>query len=130
MQLAAEETSSKSLISMVCDATFWIDRGGDTILRSSRQLDALLGCRVEGLHFSKYLPESEIPRFHNAMSTRQQYQHVMLLPTSVLREGRYATNVDLFIVPCKLASSISESQSSDIPEVPRLLIGLRLAQTD
>merc|ERR1719454_2680110 len=44
VQLASEKESSKSLLSMVCDATFWLSEDGDTILHSSRQLDAILGC--------------------------------------------------------------------------------------
>merc|ERR1719235_1951330 len=69
-QLAAEKESSKSLLSMVCDATFWLACDGDTILESSRHFDALLGCRAERTRLSRHIPEKETSRLHSALSSQ------------------------------------------------------------
>lgn len=125
-QLAAEQESSKSLLSILCDATFWLSRDDDTILRSTQQLDAILGCRAEGCCLSKYMLEPQALRLQNVL--RQEQQNVMLLHTLVFRDRRLVTNVDLFIVPGRPeVGGTSQSLGSQVSS--GILIGLRLAQT-
>lgn len=124
-----EKESSKSLLSMVCDATFWLGRDGDTILNSSRELDAIFGCSVERSRLSLHTPESEIKRIRKAVSDQEQQHAVSLLPTSVLRHGDVATNVDLFIVSPRHASNSKGQSAVDSVESFGFFIGLRLAQS-
>merc|ERR1719162_1835531 len=98
MQLEAEQESSKSLLSMVCDATFWVSQDGDTILRSTRQFDALLGCHADLTQLCQHVPKSESLRVRDAIARQAQQPSVSLLPTSLFRDGKVATDVDLFIV--------------------------------
>merc|ERR1719223_1927655 len=93
MQLEAERESSKSLLSMVCDATFWVSQSGETILRSTRQLDAILGCRAEQTQLSHHIPKSEVLRVRDAVSRQVNQRSVLSLPTSLFRDGRVATSV-------------------------------------
>jgi hypothetical protein len=109
VQLAAEKESSKALLSMVCDATFWLSRDGDTILHSSRQLDAILGQHAELSRLSEHMPDAEISRVDTALSGRR----LTSLPTSILQDG-IATNVDLFIVPCRPLSGKVEQVADQL----------------
>jgi hypothetical protein len=122
VQLAAEKESFKSLLSMVCDATFWLSRDGDTILRSSRQFDAILGQHAEQSRLSEHMPDAEASRLDTALSGRCMTS----LPTSILQDG-IATNVDLFIVPCRPLSGKQE-QGDDPLEPFGNLVGVRVSQ--
>jgi len=124
MQLAVEQESSKSLLSKVCDATFLLSRDGDTILRSTRQFDAIVGRPVEQSRLSSHLAESEVSRVRNAV-LGHGLQSVTLLPTSIYRSKHFATNVELFIVSCR-PESIPQAQSLNSVG---FMIGLRLSQS-
>jgi hypothetical protein len=122
LELAAEKEASKSLLSMVCDATFWLSRDGDTILKSTKQFDAILGQHAEQSHLSQHMPDSEVSRLDTALSGRC----LASLPTSILRDG-IATNVDLFIVP-SMPLSGKVKQFADCLESFGTLVGLRVLQ--
>jgi len=71
------------------------------------------------------VPESEALRIQTAISGQNHQHSVILLPTSVFRNGKIPTNVDLFIVPSR---PVCSNESASVDHLG-LFVGLRLAQT-
>jgi len=113
-QLEAEQAATKALISMTCDAGFWMAADGDTIVRGDDYLDTIMGARMEGTRLSERLAESDVKRLRRAIAGRPG--SVQLLPATIRRPDAPPFEADLFIVA---ASAHAKN---------RFLIGLRLSQ--
>ena len=55
-RLVAEKEASESVLSMTCDATFWMGDDGDTLLGKSNKLEAILGSDLNGARLSDHMP--------------------------------------------------------------------------
>jgi len=146
-ELKAEMAASESLLSMVCDATAWVDGDGDTVLRSNARLDEILGSRMEGRLLSGSVSATEHCRLQGAfLSCRVDWQQscdqrptAVLLPTTFLRQTAPPINADLFIVHRRpnFALTIREKMRSSCSRFSVLaparkssafLLGFRLSQ--
>jgi len=143
-ELKAQMAASESLLSMVCDATAWVDSDGDTVLRSNARLDEIMGSQMEGRLLSDRLSATEQCRIHSAFSRWNGDGQrtcggptVVLLPTTFSPQASSTINVDLFIVKRRPSFALvqSGSPSSSCLRLTALamksafLLGFRLSPT-
>jgi hypothetical protein len=86
--LEAENESSESMPSVVCDAVFWVAADGCTMPRSDQRLDTAMGASMQGARLIDFVPESERTRFEAAFAGRAKEKRmpVKLLPTTFVRQ--------------------------------------------
>jgi len=127
-RISLEQEASQSILSMVCDATFWLAADGDTLLHGSPHLDALLSADSKGSRFSSYLADTEQDRFKMILGAGGQ--HVHLLPTTLQNaKSSSRIGVDLFIVDRKqMQETRSDGNESPLPSKSYgFFVGLRLS---
>lgn len=110
-KLKAEKQALEALLNMVCDASFWLASDGDTVARSEKRLDAIMGCEMLQQSFHTHVPSLEHDRLMNALHPKQSgllESPVILLPIAIL-QNETSVNVDMYIVDrCQSFSSLSD----------------------
>jgi len=99
-QLELEKSSMEALLTMVCDASIWLSTDGNSIVRSDKHFDAMLGSAMLNESFIDCLPDLERGRVTKALQPESvaSYLPVRLLQTSIMRHSGAPLEVDLFIV--------------------------------
>ena len=99
-RLLVEKETLESILTMTCDATFWMGADGDTLLDRNNPLEAILGSDLKGTRLSDHMSPSESARLHTLTTKPVDGSPVQvhLLPTSFLPKTMPAVNADLLIV--------------------------------
>lgn len=102
VELKQQKQALESLLSMVCDSSFWLSKNGERIVCSEKRFDAMLGRNMLQERLLDHIPDKEHNRLVNALRAESAGpgadSPVRLLPTAFqLREG-VLVNVDLFII--------------------------------
>mmetsp|Transcript_63339 Transcript_63339/g.160325 ORF Transcript_63339/g.160325 Transcript_63339/m.160325 type:complete len:523 (-) Transcript_63339:101-1669(-) len=125
-ELAMEKEASGALLSMVCDAAFWMAADDCKILRSDVRLDEIFGAAMVNRQLCDFMPEEEKQRlWSNTVGTsdRAANDPAILLPSTLYSSWqRVPTNVDLFIIDRRTLSTAALDG-----EKLGFLIGVRLA---
>jgi hypothetical protein len=118
-KLKAEKQALEALLGMICDASFWLADDGDTVVKSERRFDAVMGCNMLEQSLLSHFPSSEHERLKRAVCVEDvgEDSPVRLL-TTVVHQGISAVKVDLLIV--------DRRHSSDLSIGLGYLVGLRL----
>lgn len=122
MKLEAEKQSLEALLAMICDGSFWLARDGDTVVRSEKRFDAIMGCEMLDQSFRTHVASSEHGRLLSALQVEDTHagSSVKLLSTSIQQRAA-VVNTDLFIVDRR---DLFSDLSTDVG----YLVGLRLSQ--
>mmetsp|Transcript_61371 Transcript_61371/g.182846 ORF Transcript_61371/g.182846 Transcript_61371/m.182846 type:complete len:846 (+) Transcript_61371:3-2540(+) len=116
--LSAEKALMESIISIMCDATFWLSDDGAKILRSDFRFNMILGRDFAGEDVRLVVADEELERFQ--LSLTQARQAPLLLPATLVAQTRARTAVELFIVGNR------DINTSD-GKTPGFLIGVKVA---
>lgn len=122
-QLTFEKDAFHSLLTMVCDATVWIEPSSKTVQCCDKRFDMLMGKTMQGVHLSEmvYNPGQETVRLHRVFTQGAgagytQQPPVVLLPTTLCTSTGPA-DTDLFIV---------QNQVTQQPGAKGCLVGVRI----
>ena len=86
-RLVVGKDVSESILSMACDASFWMAADGDTLLDTSNRLEAIFGSGLNGAALSDHMPPPESTRLHALITESEERLSVAvhLLPTTFCR---------------------------------------------
>jgi hypothetical protein len=123
-QLEVEKKALESLLNGICDASIWLSGNGDTVVRSERRFDAVVGRKMLNESLSNCLVASERERVMKAMHTQYSGADgpVRLLTTSLKSSSGAHVDMDMFIVDRR-------RQFLDDCHIPAYLVGIRLHQS-
>jgi len=136
-RVTIEKEASESILSMLCDATFWLAADGDTLVDSDHRLEGVIGTKGSVTSLNDFMSETERVRLHVFTRAAETTANapVHLLPTTLLHAEGVPITVDLFIVDRRWAFSVelageAWTLSHAVPAQQRqgFLIGLRLGQ--
>lgn len=121
-KLKAEKQALEALLGMVCDGAFWLSSDGDTVVRSEKRIDAIMGCEMLNDSLRRHLLPSEHGRLTNTIQTEVEGTEspVKLLTTTIQHDSN-SIHMDLFIVDRRCSFF---DTSSDLG----FLVGVRLCQ--
>ena len=98
-QLGLEKSAMASLLGMICDVSLWLATDADTIMRSDKRFDFILGRAMSGLSFCACIHEQQdgdLERVQAAFA--RAAQSPVLIPATLQFMSGHGVNVDLFIV--------------------------------
>jgi len=124
-QLEVEKSALEALLGMICDASFWLSSNGDTVVRSDKRFDAIVGRNMLNQCLSGCVHDRERDRLMKtiqvAYSNFTSPGNVRLLTTSIKHRDGTDVEADMYIVDRR-------QHYSEESHIPAYLIGLRLGQ--
>jgi len=131
VSLTLEKNAMESLLSMICDASFWLSAKGNFVSRSNAHLDSVMGQAMLGLDISQMMKDNERQKFLNRLSV-PGVSAVTLFRTSLLTSSSQAVEAELFIVDRRSTKEASKSGDSQETcynsDAMGFLVGLRLCE--
>jgi hypothetical protein len=134
-ELSIEKDATQSLITMICDASVWIAADCETIVRSHKHFDGLLGMEMVGQRITTYLEEPQVLQRALENASGSSRSSVQLIASTLLgQESQPLTRVEMFIVDRREAfastASLESSAWSARSERLGFLLGVRLVDPD
>jgi hypothetical protein len=129
-ELSVEKEALESLLGMMCDAGIWIAADCDTILRSHKQLDALIGTSMQGKRLAAYLDEPQRLQLALVGGTAGTRSSAQLISSTLVGGQGNPIRVELFIVDRRAAFASHGDNMAESPTRLGFLIGLRLVDQD
>lgn len=95
---ADEKTAQEALISMLCDAHMLLGLDGDTVVRSTPQLNNVMEQDMVGTSLQCHMPANESERARLADALAHARSGPVALPVTLLSKGNVPQKMDFFIV--------------------------------